>query len=377
MSGVPGGTTTTSETVRSAFMDQAEPWVSCTTASSASLASSAYESATNTKEKDTTSPSSLSASAGRGEQETCVLSPPPLQQLQSHNVNTTVSVVDVAEGTGEVPDSTSMSDEQFAEFLANQEKEEMDRLQAEKRRQEEEDERMAQELAASLSTAPRKAPVGESPTEHDEAEHTQTHQLLVSHDEELARQLQSEFNTDSVEAPPDLRNIPVRLRFPSNFDPEKIRLMEALFSMHAPRLVPSVDFRTDVTPFPPILSRVPEEHSEIPSSPVSTRLSSRRLQAALSGNSESSYEDLLQLGEMIGPAVPRGATAEVIDTLPIHKFESSVTENDKCGICLEDYEKGTLLRILPNCHHSFHKTCIDKWLSINKVCPVCRESILS
>ncbi|KAL7502894.1 hypothetical protein ACHAWX_000549 [Stephanocyclus meneghinianus] len=35
--------------------------------------------------------------------------------------------------------------------------------------------------------------------------------------------------------------------------------------------------------------------------------------------------------------------------------------NDSCCICLNDFERGEIIRVLPSCHHEFHKCCIDKW----------------
>eukprot|EP00804_Cyclotella_cryptica_P013614 CCRYP_012953-RA/>CCRYP_012953-RA protein AED:0.11 eAED:0.11 QI:298/1/1/1/0/0/2/370/236 len=35
--------------------------------------------------------------------------------------------------------------------------------------------------------------------------------------------------------------------------------------------------------------------------------------------------------------------------------------NDSCCICLADFKKGEIIRVLPSCYHEFHKCCIDKW----------------
>jgi hypothetical protein len=43
-------------------------------------------------------------------------------------------------------------------------------------------------------------------------------------------------------------------------------------------------------------------------------------------------------------------------------------------VCLEEYEEGEELRTLP-CLHSFHKSCIDKWLGGKKQCPMCKTPI--
>ncbi|XP_028780481.1 E3 ubiquitin-protein ligase MPSR1-like [Neltuma alba] len=50
----------------------------------------------------------------------------------------------------------------------------------------------------------------------------------------------------------------------------------------------------------------------------------------------------------------------------------AVTEEDsECAICLEDYVTGEEAREMP-CKHRFHPRCIEKWLGIHGVCPVCR-----
>ncbi|XP_050254659.1 RING-H2 finger protein ATL70-like [Quercus robur] len=47
---------------------------------------------------------------------------------------------------------------------------------------------------------------------------------------------------------------------------------------------------------------------------------------------------------------------------------------DLCAICLEDFEDGDVCRKLYACKHTFHKQCVDKWLTINTHCPLCRGS---
>ncbi|KAG6522341.1 E3 ubiquitin-protein ligase At1g12760-like [Zingiber officinale] len=50
-------------------------------------------------------------------------------------------------------------------------------------------------------------------------------------------------------------------------------------------------------------------------------------------------------------------------------------EDAECCICLSPYEDGAELRELP-CSHHFHCGCIDKWLHINAVCPLCKFHII-
>ncbi|KAL8138697.1 hypothetical protein V2J09_004698 [Rumex salicifolius] len=108
-------------------------------------------------------------------------------------------------------------------------------------------------------------------------------------------------------------------------------------------------------------------------------------------------EDLTQM---------RGATTESIDALPTYKYKlkkkkdgdstdgsetgvvAAGTEKERvisgedavCCICLAKYTENDELRELP-CVHLFHKECVDKWLKINALCPLCKnevgESVLS
>ncbi|KAL0557684.1 hypothetical protein IC582_006234 [Cucumis melo] len=107
----------------------------------------------------------------------------------------------------------------------------------------------------------------------------------------------------------------------------------------------------------------------------------------------------------------RGATSESINALPTYKFKlkksrsgddrennsgtgegggvvAAGTEKERvisgedavCCICLAKYANNDELRELP-CSHFFHKDCVDKWLKINALCPLCKaevgESIIS
>ncbi|KAF5726217.1 RING/U-box superfamily protein [Tripterygium wilfordii] len=100
----------------------------------------------------------------------------------------------------------------------------------------------------------------------------------------------------------------------------------------------------------------------------------------------------------------RGATAESIDALPTYKFNvkknrhtddrdgsssagdggfvAAGTDKERiisgedaaCCICLAKYANNDELRELP-CSHFFHKECVDKWLKINALCPLCKNEV--
>ena len=53
---------------------------------------------------------------------------------------------------------------------------------------------------------------------------------------------------------------------------------------------------------------------------------------------------------------------------------SSGSKALQCAICIMDYETGDVIKELP-CGHEFHSDCIDKWLPLKKICPLCRHDI--
>ncbi|XP_028816796.1 E3 ubiquitin-protein ligase RNF12-A isoform X2 [Denticeps clupeoides] len=72
---------------------------------------------------------------------------------------------------------------------------------------------------------------------------------------------------------------------------------------------------------------------------------------------------------------PRGLTKEQIDNLSTRNFgESDALKT--CSVCIMEYAQGNKLRKLP-CSHEYHVHCIDRWLSENSTCPICRRAVLA
>ncbi|XP_006027853.1 E3 ubiquitin-protein ligase RNF6 [Alligator sinensis] len=74
----------------------------------------------------------------------------------------------------------------------------------------------------------------------------------------------------------------------------------------------------------------------------------------------------------------RGLTKEQIDNLTTRNFGDIDSENEiskTCSVCINEYVIGNKLRQLP-CMHEFHIHCIDRWLSENSTCPICRQPVL-
>ncbi|XP_077480839.1 E3 ubiquitin-protein ligase RNF6 [Stigmatopora argus] len=75
---------------------------------------------------------------------------------------------------------------------------------------------------------------------------------------------------------------------------------------------------------------------------------------------------------------PRGLTKEQIDNLATRSYGQASLEGEAgraCSVCINEYAQGNKLRRLP-CAHEFHIHCIDRWLSENNTCPICRQPIL-
>lgn len=79
---------------------------------------------------------------------------------------------------------------------------------------------------------------------------------------------------------------------------------------------------------------------------------------------------------LVQPREPLGMSSTQVKALPSIVFKCVGDGNgtaETCAICLEDYEIGDKLRILP-CQHEFHTVCIDQWLMTRRpFCPVCKR----
>jgi hypothetical protein len=85
--------------------------------------------------------------------------------------------------------------------------------------------------------------------------------------------------------------------------------------------------------------------------------------------SDLSYEELLAICESIGYHQPGVENIDqVAPCTTIH------TVQDTCPICLESMED-TRMRKITTCGHHFCADCLETWLSISKVCPVCKQDV--
>ncbi|TFJ84594.1 hypothetical protein NSK_004059 [Nannochloropsis salina CCMP1776] len=109
------------------------------------------------------------------------------------------------------------------------------------------------------------------------------------------------------------------------------------------------------------------------------------------------YEELLLLGELIGPAKKAGLSPSQVEALPAHPFlprslsrhlstspgksccggEEGGERGLMCVVCLCEVEEAETVRTLPRCGHRFHGPgCVDVWLESHNSCPVCKAVVV-
>lgn len=106
---------------------------------------------------------------------------------------------------------------------------------------------------------------------------------------------------------------------------------------------------------------------------------SRRPRVPLSENQET--RDLIDLAVLDHPIWyirTTGLQTSVINGIKVVKYDKSdgVIDGTDCTVCMSEFEGGDVLRLLPNCKHAFHISCIDTWLQSHTNCPLCRARVI-
>ncbi|RAL41672.1 hypothetical protein DM860_008854 [Cuscuta australis] len=83
---------------------------------------------------------------------------------------------------------------------------------------------------------------------------------------------------------------------------------------------------------------------------------------------------LLLASAASSPTPKTGLHPSVVAALPASTFTTAEGNETviECSVCLSVVQEGETVRTLPNCHHTFHAECIDKWFGGRSSCPIFR-----
>ncbi|KAI0654983.1 hypothetical protein C8Q70DRAFT_887717, partial [Cubamyces menziesii] len=75
-----------------------------------------------------------------------------------------------------------------------------------------------------------------------------------------------------------------------------------------------------------------------------------------------SYEGLLSLSSLLGDVKPRGTPADIIASLPRGTYSDWAqpgSTEERCPICLDDYQPTDACLRICGCSHWFHEGCLQ------------------
>merc|ERR1712232_1308942 len=88
---------------------------------------------------------------------------------------------------------------------------------------------------------------------------------------------------------------------------------------------------------------------------------------------------------VFGDAISAGALPSAGEALPFSEGHDDITSCqpccDECPICLESLEGEPHVAVKPHvavtrCWHTFHTTCLVRWLRVHGNCPCCRTDLV-
>ncbi|KAJ7904722.1 hypothetical protein B0H14DRAFT_2327671, partial [Mycena olivaceomarginata] len=79
----------------------------------------------------------------------------------------------------------------------------------------------------------------------------------------------------------------------------------------------------------------------------------------------------------IGDVKPKATPEHILTSLEtaLHKDWATTESDQRCPICLDDYQPADPVMKLGDCRHWLHKECLEQWLKGASTCPVCRKDV--
>eukprot|EP00747_Dinoflagellata_sp_TGD_P183660 gnl/TRDRNA2_/TRDRNA2_38682_c1_seq1.p1 gnl/TRDRNA2_/TRDRNA2_38682_c1~~gnl/TRDRNA2_/TRDRNA2_38682_c1_seq1.p1 ORF type:complete len:292 (-),score=28.57 gnl/TRDRNA2_/TRDRNA2_38682_c1_seq1:197-979(-) len=103
--------------------------------------------------------------------------------------------------------------------------------------------------------------------------------------------------------------------------------------------------------------------------------------------SEANFDAAAARAEFQPSAIAAAASAAAVAArLDLHTatclyrapLDADANDNSasECAICMERFQEGERIRILP-CVHRYHARCVDRWLLSRWMCPICKHAVVA
>jgi len=66
-----------------------------------------------------------------------------------------------------------------------------------------------------------------------------------------------------------------------------------------------------------------------------------------------------------------------LSTRPVEADDELLGDESACSICLVEYSSELPIVQTKVCRHSFHRQCLEHWLTLNRNCPLCRFDLVA
>ena len=60
---------------------------------------------------------------------------------------------------------------------------------------------------------------------------------------------------------------------------------------------------------------------------------------------------------------------------PLRRITLQARQEDICSICLQVMNSENRIAMIKRCGHTYHLNCIEEWLSLKDMCPICRAIV--
>ncbi|KAJ6717871.1 RING-H2 FINGER PROTEIN ATL52-LIKE [Salix purpurea] len=106
-----------------------------------------------------------------------------------------------------------------------------------------------------------------------------------------------------------------------------------------------------------------------------------RVQSLFRSRDQLTQDQILPQDSITGVQdLPGSFQNSIASLIPTCKYTDDIalvskSEDVACAVCLNEFRDGEEVKVLPECLHTFHVSCIDMWLFSHSNCPLCRTDM--